>query len=108
MTERAQKLRVGTPIDIFVRPENLKFFIDQDWLASMTELELFKDSVDYEKLADECFRAYMDSKSNETIEVATIEAIDKIVESELRTDMNDSYSRLGMEFFCTVCNSPSS
>lgn len=95
MTERAQQLDVGvnTPIDDVVRSASLKYCRDQDWLESMIELEFIPGAADYETLTDESLRAYMDSKSKESREVATVESIEKVVESDLRTGMTDTYAR---------------
>lgn len=63
----------------------------------MTELEFFLGPVDYETLNDAYLLSCLEINTKESLEVATAESMNWIVESERRTVMTQSDARSRME-----------
>lgn len=98
VTARAQQLTIqGTTTTEAIRPVNLKYCVDPEYLESALALGFIKDISDYDALTDQVLRACLDEKAQESKEDLTLEALDNIFTSELVMDICDKNSKSRME-----------
>ena len=88
--ERARQIVDSSVSTEPVKPVNLKFCVDAEWLESTVALGFIEPIDTVEQLTDERFRAYLDSKAEESKEVVSLSKLDELVSQELRTDMRDA------------------
>lgn len=94
---RAQQLTtVGSSSTQVVRPVSLKFCVDPEYLESAIAFG-FIEAETYEDLTDSVLRKYLEKKAEESPEAITLEAIDSIVDRDLRMNMGDKNARSRME-----------
>jgi len=95
---RVQKItQSGTVMTESVRPVNLKYCVDPEYLESVIALGFLKDVDDYESLSDETLRSYLDDKAKQCEEAATLDSLEKVVGAELQMYMTDPDARSRME-----------
>lgn len=80
-----------------MRPVDLKFCMDVDFLESSIDLGFITNDTSYEDLTDEQVRAFVETRSADSKEVVTLEKLDKIVKNELRTNMKNSNAKARMQ-----------
>ena len=88
--ERARQIVDSSVSTEPVKPVNLKFCVDAEWLESTVALGFIEPIDTVEQLTDERFRAYLDSKAEDSKEVVSLSKLDELVSQELRTDMRDA------------------
>ena len=77
-----------------VRPINLKYCVDPEYLESAISLGFLQGVEDYDSLSDETLREYLDHKAKQSKHTTTLESLDKLVSNELRMDMTDMDARV--------------
>lgn len=80
-----------------VRPVDLKFCVDVEYLESCMALGFIDTATDYNSLTNEDVRKVLDDRCRESKEVLTMESLDVIVERELRTDMKNTNATARMQ-----------
>ena len=97
VTARAGQLTVyGATSSEAVWPANLKFCVDSEYLEFAIALG-FIEADDYDSLTDSVLRVHLEGKAKESVDSVTLEALDDIVERELKMDMNDKNARSPIE-----------
>ena len=86
VNERAKQLSKDDKVLESVRPVNIKFCIDMEWLKSAIALEFIDDVDDYDKLDEKTLRKYLDDKAEESKTSVNMESLDKIVQRELKNE----------------------
>lgn len=86
MSERAQQI---TGEDVLstdnAKPVQLKFGVNSIWLESVIDLEFIKGVTKYEDLTDDQLRTYLDSKTESSKDVLSIDMLDKIFEESSKS-----------------------
>lgn len=79
-----------------MKPVDLTFCVDVEFLESSIALRFIGDAISYKKHTDTQVRKFFEGRTNDSKEVVTLEALDKIVKDELRTNMknNDAKARM--------------
>lgn len=102
--ERAQQLvATGSVTTEAVRPVNLKFCVDADYLESVIELGLIKDGDDQdavtsvEALTSRTLRSFLNSKVKENKDTVDLSSLDSIIKSQLKMDMSDRNAQSRVE-----------
>lgn len=95
--ERARQIGKSSRSTENVRPVNIKFCVDPDYLESLIALNLIPDVKDYDSLTDDTLRAFLDEKAEESREATNLDSLDIIVEQQLRMDMKDRNAKSRME-----------
>lgn len=94
---RARQLRTSSSGTEPVRPVDLKFCVDVEFLESSIVLEFITDASNYEDLTDEQVRAFLAARATESKEVVTLDMLDDIVKRELRTNMKNNNATARMQ-----------
>ena len=80
-----------------VRPVNLTYCVDPEWLRSIVDLNLIPDLTDYEMVTDEILRTFLEERSRTTTTTISLSAVNSIIDKELKMDMADTSDPLRME-----------
>lgn len=88
-TRALQLLSTGTATSEAVRPVNLKFCVDAEYLQSTIDLGFIDDVDSYDNLNDDVLRAYLYKKGEECKESVNLSTFDSIISKELKMDMSD-------------------
>lgn len=80
-----------------VRPVNLKFCVDADWLESAVTLGFINDAESVDEVTDSILREYLDTKAEASKDTVTVDSIDALVDKELKMDMSDRSATSRME-----------
>ena len=84
VSARAQQLILhGTTTTEAVRPVNLKYCVDSEYIESAVVLG-FLEADSYDALTDQILRKNLEEKSEESPEAVTLEDLDSIMDKELR------------------------
>lgn len=94
---RAQQLGSSSSSTEPVRPVDLKFCVDVEFLESSIALGFITDAPDYKSLTDEQVRNFLSKRAEESKEVVTLEKLDGIVSRELRTNMRNTNAAARMQ-----------
>ena len=96
VTARVEQLTVSPATTEAVRPVNLKYCVDPEYLESAIDLGLIED-VENDDLTDIHLRKYLEGKAEESRETVSLEVLDEIVNRELRMNIRDKNARSRME-----------
>lgn len=79
-----------------MRPVDLKYCIEVDYLESTIELGFIPNAKSFKTITDAKISSFFEGLANESKKVATLAKRDKMVSDELRTDMknNDATTRM--------------
>lgn len=80
-----------------VRPVSLKFCVDPEFLESAIALDLIPDASSYNDLTDTVLRKHLEAEAIDSKEALSLDALDEIVNRELRMDMANPNSRSRMQ-----------
>lgn len=80
-----------------VRPVNLKFCVDVDYLQSTIALGFLEGADCYKTLTDSQVQAFVAKRAEESKEAVTLDKLYKIVKDELRTNMRNSDATARMQ-----------
>lgn len=94
---RARQLVDGSSTTEVTRPANLKFCVDAEFLESKIALGFIEDVKDFASLTDAQLRTFLEERSKESKTVVTLDKLDSIVESDLRTNMKETSASTRME-----------
>lgn len=94
---RAQQLGTGSSSNEPVRPVDLKFCVNVEFLESSIALGFITGANDYKSLSDELVRTFLEQRAEESKEVVTLEKLDEIVSRELRTNMRNTNASARMQ-----------
>lgn len=87
----------GTVPTEAVRPVNITFCVDPEYLESAIALDLISDVESESELTDTVLRSYLERKAEESKESVNLDALDMIVERDLHMDMTDRNAKSRME-----------
>lgn len=87
----------GTSTLEAVRPVDLKFCVDVEFLTSSIALGFIPDADDFNTVTDEQVRDFLDSRATESKETVTLNGLNDIVQRELRTDMRNKNAKARMQ-----------
>lgn len=94
IVERAKQLTLSNSISTeAIKPVNLKFCVNAEWIESLIALSFIGGVTDYKDLEDNTLREYLEKESEESKEVINLDTLDEIVKKELKTDMSDSNAK---------------
>ena len=94
---RALQIAGGSGAADAVKPIDLKFCIDVEYLESSIALGFIPGVDSYETLTDTEVRNFLNSRAVESKEVVTLDKLDKIVDGELRTNMRNNNATARMK-----------
>lgn len=94
---RANQLTKDNLTSEAIRPVELKFCVDAEWLESRIALGFLKEATDYATLTDDQVRAFLDKRCKESKKTVTLEQLDRIVAQKLRTNMGNRDAEARME-----------
>ena len=80
-----------------VRPVNLTYCVDPEWLRSIVDLNLIPDFTDYEMVKDEILRTFLEERSRTTTTTISLSAVNSIIDKELKMDMADTSAPMRMK-----------
>lgn len=81
-----------------LRPVNLKFCVDAQFLRSTIRLGFIEDVMSYEELTDTQLTAYLESMCGESTEFMTLSTLDALVKSKLRMNMREKSALRRMQY----------
>lgn len=87
---RARQLGSDTASTKPAQPVDLKFCMDVEYLESFIALDFISDVTDYADLLEEQVREFLGDRSKESKKVVTLDKLNKVLKSELRTNMKNS------------------
>lgn len=73
-----------------VRPVDLRFCVNIEYLKSTIALGLINDVESYDGLTNETLRHYLENEANESHKNVTLERLDSIIKKELRMNMRNN------------------
>jgi len=98
VTARARQLSTDQGVSTeAVRPVNIMFCVDPEFLESATVLGFIDGADTVEDLTDEMLRDYLDDQAQEAEETVSLATLGTIVDEELRMDMSDRSARSRMQ-----------
>jgi len=105
ITARARQITTDQAISTeAVRPVNIKFCVDPEFLEFATVLGFIDGADTVEDLTDEMLRDYLDEQAQESQETVSLTTLDTIVEEELHMDMSDRSARSRMQGLLISCH----
>lgn len=82
--ERARKLIIKSFVSIEpIRPVNLKYCVDTEWLESLLELRLIEGFNNYDSLTEYVLWDYLDSNSEKSKDAFNLDGLKNIVKQAL-------------------------
>lgn len=106
IARRVQRLTVdGANSSVPIRPAGLKFCNDPEYLDSAIGLDFLPGVTDYASLTDLDLRKYLGFKAEESKESVNLDALDKIVEHELKIKMSDQNAKSRVKNLFDSCHS---
>lgn len=81
-----------------IRPVNLKFCIDPEYLESPVTLGLIPDVEDHDTPTNWALRSYLDYRFQAPQESMSLDTLENVVDRDLRMDITDTSARSPMEF----------
>lgn len=96
ISRAAQLTATGSISTEAIRPVNLKYCVDPEYLESAIALG-FIEVISYDALSDSDLREHLNHKAEESQETATLDTLDDIVDRNLRMNMKDKFSKSRME-----------
>lgn len=94
---RAKQLTNESLTQEAIRPVELKFCVDAEWIESRIALGFITEAQDYASLTDEIIRAFLDKRSAESKKTISLAQLDNIVKHKLRTNMANHDAEARME-----------
>lgn len=80
-----------------VRPVDFKSCVDVDFLESMIALGFIAEVNSYDELTDTKLCVFLEERAKKANDVVTIDMLDKIVQSAVRTNMKNSNAKACMQ-----------
>lgn len=93
---------VDSTTTVSVRPVNIFYCVDAEWLESTIELEYIPGVKTMSDLTDELLRQYLECEAEEEKDMMTIVNIDAVTKKELSMGMTDTSSRSRMKRLFTL------
>lgn len=75
----------------------MKYCVDAEWLELLIDLGFIHMVCSHDDLSDDQLKSYLTKKAEETKSVVTIDTLNRLVETELHTDMTDINARSRIE-----------
>lgn len=98
---RAHRLSTASSTTEPVSPVNITSCVNLDFLESTITLGFIDDVSTYEDVTDAAVQTFLEERVKESKDAVTLDVLEKIVRTELRTNMKHSNRKAGMyDLFC--------